>query len=243
MEKHDIQVVGTTDDIQSTIRLYPDAFLAPSVIICEGASEVGLIRGIDQHWTATAGKSINAYGAALVDCGGGEADKPYKRAAVFQALSYRAAIVRDSDQQPNEAMENTFIANGGTVVAWQAGRALEDELFMSLTNDGVQKLINRAVELHGDELIDQHIKSVSNNAQTLASIRADVAFGDIGPQSRQILGQASRRRKAGWFKSVSWMEGVGRDIVGPDLANSDPAFKTLIPSCGFNSLYKGTTAM
>jgi len=227
-DKHDIQAIGTTHDIQSTIRLYPDAFLAPSVIICEGASEVGLIRGIDQHWTATAGKSINAYGVALVDCGGGEADKPYKRAAVFQALGYRTAIVRDSDQQPNEAMQNAYITNGGTVVAWQAGRALEDELFMSLTNDGVQKLINRAIELHGEERIDQHIQTVSNNAQTLISIRAEAAFDGVSRESRQVLGLASRRRKVGWFKSVSWMEGVGRDIVGPDLVNCDPAFKSLI---------------
>ena len=32
-EKHDVQVIGTTDGIQSTIRLYPDAFLAPNVIV------------------------------------------------------------------------------------------------------------------------------------------------------------------------------------------------------------------
>lgn len=225
---HNVQAVGTADEIQSTIRLYPDAFLAPSVIICEGASEVGLIRGIDQYWTATQGQSINAYGAALVDCGGGEADRPYTRAASFQALGYRTAIVRDADKQPTEAAEINFVLDGGMVVAWQAGRALEDELFMSLTNDGVRKLINLAVELHGEERINQHIQSVSDNAQTLASIQADIALNDISLENRQALGMASRRRKAGWFKSVTWMEGVGRDIVGPDLANSDPAFKALI---------------
>lgn len=37
-EKHDVLIVGTSNDIQSTIRLYPDAFLASSVVVCEGAS-------------------------------------------------------------------------------------------------------------------------------------------------------------------------------------------------------------
>ena len=36
-ERHEVRVVGTADDTQSTIRLYPDAFLAPNVLVCEGA--------------------------------------------------------------------------------------------------------------------------------------------------------------------------------------------------------------
>ncbi|MCV4753977.1 ATP-dependent endonuclease, partial [Escherichia coli] len=51
-EDHEVLNIGTSDGVQSTIRLYPDAFLAPSVTICEGASEVGLIRGLDQYRTA-----------------------------------------------------------------------------------------------------------------------------------------------------------------------------------------------
>ena len=48
-ERHDIRKVGAGDDIQSTLRLYPEAFLAPSVLVCEGASEVGFVRGVDLH--------------------------------------------------------------------------------------------------------------------------------------------------------------------------------------------------
>src|ERR1700730_1940537 len=72
-ESHDVQNVGTDNDIQSTIRLYPDAFLAPSVLVCEGASEVGFVRGVDLHRAEAGQTSITANGVALVDCGGGEA--------------------------------------------------------------------------------------------------------------------------------------------------------------------------
>jgi putative ATP-dependent endonuclease of OLD family len=71
---HKVLVLGTSDDIQSTIRLYPDAFLATSVIVCEGACEVGLLRGLDQFRVANEEVSISAHGVALVDCGGGEPD-------------------------------------------------------------------------------------------------------------------------------------------------------------------------
>ena len=85
--------------------MYPDAFLAPNVILCEGASEVGLVRGLDQYRTANGHDAITAQGTALVDCGGGDADRPFDRATAFHALRYRAAVVRDDDKKPTAAVE------------------------------------------------------------------------------------------------------------------------------------------
>ena len=44
---HVVISAGSTDEIQSTLRTDPEAFLAKSVIVCEGASEVGFVRGLD----------------------------------------------------------------------------------------------------------------------------------------------------------------------------------------------------
>lgn len=225
----DVLRVGTTDDIQSTIRLYPEAFLAPSVVVCEGASEVGLLRGLDQYRTANGHTALGAQGTALIDSGGGDPDKPFKRAAAFQALGYRTAIFRDDDKKPTEAVEAAYISNGGKVIAWRDGRALEDELFLSLTDSAVEGLIGRAIELHGEELVNDHIKSASLNAKSLDEIKNEVLFeGFVTVESRKILGQASRTRRAGWFKSVTWMEDLARDFVGPDLENSDAGFRALV---------------
>jgi hypothetical protein len=101
-ENHAVNVVGTDDDIQSTIRLYPDAFLAASVLVCEGASEIGFVRGVDLHRVESGGTAMTAQGVALVDCGGGEPERAFKRAAVFLALGYRAAILRDGDTEVEE---------------------------------------------------------------------------------------------------------------------------------------------
>ena len=37
-------------------------------------------------------------GVALVDCGGGEPDRPYARASAFQSLGYRVMVLRDDDE-------------------------------------------------------------------------------------------------------------------------------------------------
>ena len=100
LERHEVIRVGIADGIQSAIRLYPDAFLTTSVLACEGASEVGLMRGLDQFRTAKGKDSISACGVALVDCGGGDADRCFNRGAAFRALGYRTAILRDDDIEP-----------------------------------------------------------------------------------------------------------------------------------------------
>ena len=164
----------------------------------------------------------------MVDCGGGDADRPYARAAVFQSLGYRVMVVRDDDKQPTAAIEQAFLQRSGTVVAYRAGRALEDELFGSLTPAACQKLINYAYDLHGD-LIHEHLRTVSNNTLTIQAVWNEIQNTNaLSVPSRTLLGQAARIRKAGWFKSISWMEDVARTIVAPDLPLCDPGFNALM---------------
>jgi hypothetical protein len=223
-KEHHALLVGDGDEEQSTIRLYPEAFLAPTVLVCEGASEIGFVRGLDRYRTAQGKVSINARGVALVDCGGGDADKPYKRAMVFQRLGYRTAVFRDDDKKPTKELEASYKADSGTVLVWQNGRAIEDELFLSVSDVAVGKLIDLAIELQGNELVDDHIKSVSNNSKNLNDIQLERIIEGVGNESRSLLGEAARRRRAGWFKSITWMERVAHEIVGPDYANSEGEF-------------------
>lgn len=225
---HTARLVGLDDDAQSTIRLYPEAFLAQSIIVCEGASEIGLLRGIDLHRLEQGQTSMAALGVALVDSGGGNPDKPFSRAAAFQSLGYRVMVLRDDDIQPSPEVEQTFTQHGGVVSTYRPDRALEDELFLSLSPSACQNLITYAHELHGD-VTHEHLRTVSNNTLSFEMIWNEVRdAGAIGPQSRLLLGRASRIRKAGWFKSISWMEEAARNIVGPDLNFCDPEFRSIL---------------
>ena len=222
--RHSAKLVGSKSPVQGTIRKYAEAFLAPSVIICEGASEVGLVRGIDQFRVANGLTSIGALGVALVDCGGGGPDQPFERAAAFHALGYRVAVIRDDDKPPTEATETAFKAVGGHVTKWGAGRALEQELFLSLNEAGVTALLATAIELHSEALVDQHIKSASGGMISLFDIQTATLIDGISVQQRQILGVAAKSKSAAWFKSVSLMEAVALEIVAPNLANSSAEF-------------------
>jgi hypothetical protein len=126
------------------------------------------------------------------------------------------------------SVETEFIDAGGTVISWRTGRAIEEELFLSLPDDGVDDLLDRAIEFHGEDLVNEHIKSASGGENDLDHVRKDATDDGYSTEVREVLGEASRFRKAGWFKSVTWMEGVARDIVGPYLADTDEEFSSIV---------------
>jgi putative ATP-dependent endonuclease of the OLD family len=228
--QHTASGVGIADDIQSTIRVYPDAFLASSVLVCEGASEVGLMRGLDQYLVAQGQPSISARGIALVDCGGGSADKPFERAQAFHKLGYRVAVLRDDDKKAAAGVEKGFVEAGGWAFSWRHDRALEDELFASLSEVAVGKMLDYAIALHGDSIIDDHIKSASNGNLNLQDVRKELLLSSPSADTRATLGKAARTKKAGWFKLVSWMEEIAHSIVGPDLTDEgvEEGFATIL---------------
>lgn len=220
-DHHEVAWMGRIDDVQRTIRSFPEALLAKSVLVCEGASEVGLMRGLDLSRQTSGLPSLMALGSALVDGGG---DRCFGRARAFQQMGYRTALLRDSDVVAHADIEAAFKLAGGTVFAWAPGRALEDELFLSLGAPGIVSMINFAVECREEAIVDAHLKTASMNAHDLTAVRNLAAFGALPVEIRSMLGRASRMSK-GWYKSVGAMETIGRDIVAPGFAQSDLRFQ------------------
>ena len=225
---HQVRQVGIEDNIQSTIRRDPEAFLARTVIVCEGASEVGFLRGIDEYRVMQGLPSVLASGVAFVDAGGGEPDRCFTRGTALLRLGYRVIVVVDSDKPPTKAIVDNFVAARGGYIAWRPGRALEDELFLSLDDGAIQALMQRAVELTEDGIVDAHIRTQSSGQITLNSVLTQALIDGYSEPTRALLGLASRTGRNGWFKSVTKFEGVARDIVGPNLANAEPGFRDIV---------------
>lgn len=230
---HSVAAVGTTDEMQGTIRKYPDAFLASSVLVCEGPSEVGFVRGLNRYVIAKGSSGIEARGIALADGGGGSPTTLINRAEVFRRLGYRTAVFMDSDLPVDATVENAYTKAGGTVIRWLVGHALEDALFQSMPDDAVDALIDRAIELHGEEAIDANITSKSDGKIKLLDVRYERLMEGYSSATRTLLGRAARvdgkkARKGGWFKSLGYMEDVACDIVLPCKENWDASFKQRI---------------
>ncbi|TRZ70474.1 MAG: ATP-dependent endonuclease [Rhodocyclaceae bacterium] len=226
--RHDVCEVGLGDEVQSTLRADPEAFLAKSVIVCEGASEVGLARGLDQYWVGQGATSFFALGGTYVDVGGGNPDQCYLRGTALLRLGYQVLVLVDADKAPTPAIAATFHFAGGQSLTWRTGRALEDELFRSLGDDAIDALLTTACEALGRDLIESHITSKSNGQRTLGAIEAESLIDGFTDATKELLGTASRIRGGGWFKSVSTYQKISRDIVGPNLATAEAGFQAII---------------
>jgi predicted ATP-dependent endonuclease of OLD family len=219
---HEARHVGRADYMQATVRACPEAFLAPAVIVCEGRSEVGLVRGLDLHRVENGIPSITAQGASVAD---GQGETTFRRANSLLELGYRVLIVRDSDKEAPADESTSFDAGGGSVVSWEDGNALEEALFMSVSDDAVHAMLSLAAQKLGEDLVNDQIKSATGNSLDLSKCR-DAAT----PEIREALGTVAKGKKAAWFKSVSDMEIVGRDIVGPDLEAAASEFRAKVDS-------------
>ena len=222
--EHVAHAVGTADAIQGTIRLFPEALLAPSILVCEGASEIGLVRGLDQYRFENAEQAVAACGVAIVNGGGKEM---HQRALAFQALGYRVALLRDSDVAPPEDLEKQLVANHGDIFCWADDDKIEAALFTNLSDDAIGQLLDHAIERLGEALIDSQIKSASQNTTDLAAIQFEGFLGEYTTKSRQTLAAASSTKKNPWFKNISIMEDAARSIIAPDLDHADRPFTSV----------------
>jgi putative ATP-dependent endonuclease of OLD family len=221
--QHIVRRASDAGDVQGTIRAHAHALLASSIVVCEGGSEIGLMRGLDQHFTAAGEKSLAACGATLVN---GNGDETFSRAIALQSLGYRTAILRDSDKLAPPGAEAAFVAGGGQVFAWGGGRALEQELFAALPDGPASSLLNLAIEAKDRALIEAHVKTISNATKTLHDLETEALFHGLSSASRTLLGNAAAR--FGWLKTISTMETAGRTIVGPAYGEADASLTNVM---------------
>lgn len=234
---HSIRAAGNTDEVQSTLRADPEVFLAKSIIVCEGASEVGFARGLDQMWHSLDAPSFLANGGSYANAGGGSPDNSFKRGTALMRLGYRVLVFIDADKPASAGLSEAFQAAGGQILTWRPGLTLEDEIFRSLSEPAIDALLAKAEEIMGTDLMNAHIQSKSNGQITLGRIQTDRLLHGYPPATRELLGNASRIRNNGWFKSLSTYQDITRNIIGPNIWNAEQAFKAVT-----DELWKFTSA-
>lgn len=232
---HKMRFVSSENEIQGVARLYPEAFLARTVIVCEGASEVGLLRGLDRYRVSKGKLSAYANATAFVDAGGKSPEHILQRAKVFAKWGYRTKAFLDADVLIPQDARDAAEAEGVSVCTWGDSLSLEEALFKWLDDRGVDALIKLAIQLNSEELVGGALEDVSKRTfdlnNVLSLVDGDSAYTD---EERTILGKAAKLStkdskhgpgRKGWFKSISKMELVGEKVLGPFLKNAKPELR------------------
>ncbi|PMO58743.1 hypothetical protein BCT07_10845 [Vibrio breoganii] len=181
--------------IQGKIRDLSEAFLARKVIICEGATEVGFLRGFDDYKLDNGFEPMSYHGVQLVDARG--AKNIVSIANTFKALNYQVAVFADSDSPDNfsEQDEARLNESGIKVVTWAENLAIEQRVIRDISWEHVLLSLDFA----RDKLNVDVWSHVTNAYQ--GSIPKEHSEWVDNEKYRISIGLAAKKR--GWYKNIA----------------------------------------
>ena len=187
-------------------------FLARKILVGEGRTEQGLVRGLDEWWQ-TAGKNSFALQAAVAIDGEGK-DKAPLIAEHLRDLGYEVWLLLDSDEEPNQADLKRAKDKGAIVHQWPDKCSTEERLFLDLPWACVRSMIALAIEFTSIESVRTLIDNALSAAGLPTTTEARLGNERDTPQVRRILSKVANDKK--WFKTISRGERLA-SLIGPHL--------------------------
>lgn len=192
--------IPLTDEMQGTLRKNPEAFFAKRVLICEGATEVGIIRGLNTYALQSKGKSLAYLGILYAD---GAGKNLIKYVPEFAGLGYDVCLFCDSDASDVNAKKDEFKSQGIVIADCDDGLAIEQQLFNDLPWEAVVKLIEYHLDdfSHDSKILYESVKNLigseiqySENWWQIESQQLRKAFGEKA--------KADKNKGGAWFKDI-----------------------------------------
>ena len=183
------------EDFQGTIRTNPDVFFVKRVIVCEGATEVGICRALNEHLISNKKESLTFLGIALAD---GKGDNLIKYSENFNEAGFDVCVFCDSDNEGFNNKKPSLKDAGISIVDCEDKNSIEQQLFKDLPWDKVKQLLQYAIE----EKTEQSILEVTgkNNIEELTNTDSI--------EIRNLLGQKAKDK--GWYKRIDHGEYIGK---------------------------------
>lgn len=215
-----------TADIQALLRSNPDAFLCKRVIVCEGKTEVGLLRAFDSYLVRKGVGRLAYYGVTAIPGGGG--DNFFQLAQLLRECGYDVAILMDSDIPKEEAQKQQMREKGIFVFDWESGFAIEEQIFQDVSLECINSLLAIAIEEHSFDKVKANLNRVFEPEELPCSVGNEMITvnEDITSEERVKIGTAAKHNKSEWFKNTSKGQKIGNRIFREFDDMAECRFKT-----------------
>jgi hypothetical protein len=207
-------VAATAKDIEGAqrhLRASPEAFLAHKIVVGEGRTEQGLLRGLDAWWCLKGNDSFALRGAIAVD-GGGNANAPVIAEDLLD-LGYSVCLLLDTDSPFVADPTESVTKKGGTVFQWPDECSTEERIFLDLPWTAVIDVVRLAEEYVGCD----SAKAAINNASRALGIPeiADLTLPLFLDSAafRRAIGTAAKNKNNPWFKDIARAERLAETIA------------------------------
>jgi putative ATP-dependent endonuclease of OLD family len=222
-----VQIIAALDksleehEVQGKIRSSAEAFLAKKVVACEGATEVGFLRGFDDYQLGVGKDPLSYLGVALLDVRGVGNIKGMAQA--FKSLHYRVAVLADGDapKQFSDEDAESLVKQDIAVQIWSDNLCLEERAMMDLPWASV--LVS--VKLAQDELNFLAYDQVRSKLEE--ELDKNIDNWVDSPKIRLAIGKAANGGK--WFKDITrgelWFKAIAPAFSNSGFLKTDLAVK------------------
>lgn len=192
--------------LQNSLRAHPHAFFAKKILVCEGATEVGICRALNEFRIESGKSSAATEGVYFVD-GRGHNQIEYSKA--FRKSEFSCAIFCDSDEVTMNKAKPGLRSLGVRIFDWEDENSTEQQIFKDLPWNSILELIELAKSLKPEDS-DSVKNSIEQKHNSLYSCPPD--FSEDNTNIRQILGMVASSKNQQWFKKLSYGISVGEII-------------------------------
>ena len=217
---------GIKADVQALLRSNPDAFLCKRIIVCEGKTEVGLLRAFDSYLDKKGLGRFAYYGVTAIPGRGG--DNFFQLALLLNECGYDIAILMDSDISKEETEKQKMEEKGIPVFDWEPGYALEEQIFKDISLECINDLLAIAVDAHSfDKVVADFNKFFNKDELPCRMENEEITVNeDISCKDRVKIGTVAKNKKSEWYKNTSKGEMIGDRIFREFDDLAECCFKT-----------------
>jgi len=200
MKKGAKRFLSVEPELQGCVRKNPEAFFAKRIIVCEGATEIGICRALNNYLEKKGEKSLAYLGIVLAD---GTGSNMIQYTKEFKSLGFDVCLLCDSDDKAIN--DQKFELNEVKIIHCKDGYAIEQQLFTDLPYESVIKMIEHLIE---NNFVDSH--SMYDNIYAKQDNKPPYSidwYKNEITNIRHLLG--NNAKKNGWYKKIDSGENIG----------------------------------
>jgi len=202
-----VAITAATPEVaQRHLRSAPEAFLARRILVGEGKTECGLLRGLDACCTQSGGDSFALQGVVAID--GGGVPKAVTLTQHLLDLGYECLALLDSDEPPSPESVTAVEAAGGIVLQWPGSCSTDERIFLDVPWDVVRALVSYAAECHTSDSVLARTNATCRAAGVAELANLALPASLDSNALRAVLGATAKAKKNAWFKTIDHGEHI-----------------------------------
>lgn len=200
-----VSSVSQVSGFQGAVRRNAEAFLGATIVVCEGATEIGCLRAYDLFRVKEGSTPVWSLATAYFDANGASNIKD--SATQLRSLGYRTAALCDNDAPDQISPQDVDLLQcAGTFVAqWDADNSTEQQLLVDLPWSDIGALLALIATAHDPLELDTIIESISKLGIRGIESKEPTQWIESADARREI-GALIKQRK--WLKRIDLAETI-----------------------------------